>query len=284
MLPGPSDRSQAQIRAEHALTEALRSVTPGARVTRGRLERLEDNLLPGVERRQFEHDLRGGAGDELRDKFRAPYSSSALAVNSFARFRDLESKDLEGDLRVDRRDGFRSICFEQQFATGLRGTPPHLDIVLAGPDHTLAIESKCTEHLGKRAPAFKDSYERLLKSDRQSRPWLDEMMKIRTGHRQYGHLDAAQLIKHAFGLANSCENGSVTLVYLYWEPKNAADVRELAVHRRELEAFEKRVAGGFPSFRAVSYRQLWEQWAKMDRPSWLRAHVSNLRKRYEVEI
>jgi hypothetical protein len=281
---GHSDRSQAQIRAERALTEALMSATPGARVVRGRVERFEDNLLPGVEARQFERDLRGGAGDELRDKFRAPYSSSALVVNSFARFKELESKDLESDLRVDRRDGFRSICFEQQFATGLRGTPPHLDIVLAGPDHTLAIESKCTEHLGKKVPSFKDSYERLRKSDRQSKPWLDEMIAIRTGGRRYGHLDAAQLIKHAFGLANNFESGSATLIYLYWEPKNAADVRELAVHRRELEAFEKRVAGGSPRFRAISYRQLWQQWAKMDRPAWLRTHVSNLRKRYEVEI
>jgi len=274
-----SDRSQAQLRAERALTDALNRVDPSARVVHGRVEKLEHNLLPGVDPHQFELDLRQGAGNELDDKFHAPYSSSALAVNNFARFKGLESH-----LRIDRWDGFICIGFEKKYPTGLGGTPPHLDVVLVGPHHVVAIESKCIEHLGTRAPAFKKSYERLLKSKHQSKSWLDEMTEIKNGRREYRHLDAAQLIKHAFGLANCCKNGSAILLYLYWEPKNAADIPELAAHRRELEAFEKRVAGGSPSFRAISYRELWAQWARMDRPAWLRGHVANLRKRYEVEI
>lgn len=48
---------------------------------------LNDNLVPGVRLDQFQEDLLQGHGNELDTKFRAIHSSSALAVNSFARLK-----------------------------------------------------------------------------------------------------------------------------------------------------------------------------------------------------
>ncbi len=39
----------------------------------------------------------------------------------------------------------------------------------------------------------------------------------------YRHLDAAQLIKHYLGLPNTFPGRDVTLLYLFWEPADAAD-------------------------------------------------------------
>ena len=95
----------------------------------------------------------------------------------------------------------------------------------------------------------------------------------------YRWLDAAQLTKHALGLA--CQpTRPVTLVYLYWEPMDAGLSPLFAEHRREIDAFAERVAGGTPRFEAISYLELWDRWAKSLDPR-LVAHVANLRARYE---
>lgn len=279
MARGSPERSHAQRKAEQALTAALQRMVPHADIDRGRVGKLEHNLLPGVHVSQFKSDVRSGAGNELRDKFLAPYSSSALAVNSFARFKGCESQ-----IRIDRRTGFDCLRFERPFPTGLGGTAPHLDVVLSGHGGTLAIESKCTEHMATKRALFSDSYDRLVRSNRQSKAWLDEMNAIRLGRRNYAHLDAAQLIKHAFGLAHSGDARSASLLYLHWEPLNSALVPELSAHRRELRAFAEHVAGGSLRFHAMSYRELWGQWAGLDEPSWLREHVARLRGRYEIAI
>ena len=50
--------------------------------SRGYVE-LSDNLLPSTAVADIEAEFRAGAGRELATKMRAPWSSSALAVNSF---------------------------------------------------------------------------------------------------------------------------------------------------------------------------------------------------------
>ena len=52
-------------------------------------------------------------------------------------------------------------------------------------------------------------------------------------------------------------------------------------HRREIDTFAERVAGGTPGFEALSYPELWERWANSGDPH-LAAHVVVLRARYEV--
>src|SRR5262245_54847110 len=80
-----SGRSAIGKRTRRALGEALERVRPGVkRDEHGYVVRLEDNLLPGITRSEIEEAFGAGAGQELEGKMRAPWSSSALAVNSFA--------------------------------------------------------------------------------------------------------------------------------------------------------------------------------------------------------
>lgn len=50
----------------------------------GYTKSIEFNLIPGVSKDVFISDLKSGSGNELEFKFKALYSSSALAVNNFS--------------------------------------------------------------------------------------------------------------------------------------------------------------------------------------------------------
>src|SRR5690606_26142948 len=100
----------------------------------------------------------------------------------------------------------------------------------------------------------------------------------------YVWLDAAQLIKHAFGLARAFPDHEVTLLYLYWEPANPEYGPEFARHREEVAAFAERVAGATPAFSAMSYPELWRFWQETEPADWLVRHLSDLRARYGVTV
>jgi hypothetical protein len=53
----------------------------------GYVNEAEQNLIEGVRLKDFEADLLQGDGNEMKGKFRAAHSSSALAVNTFAPFK-----------------------------------------------------------------------------------------------------------------------------------------------------------------------------------------------------
>ena len=243
----------------------------------GYVSRAEDNLVGELTIDQFRDDLGAGAGQELLTKFRAVYSSSALAVNTFA---PLRANSIDVDIGAHR--SLAVSGFERRFPTGLaRAMPPHLDVVLRGPGELVAVESKCLEYLTPKRAKFSDRYATEIVDERTSGPWFAEMQRLkRSGEQGYRWLDAAQLIKHAFGLAYQATE-PVTLVYLYWEPLDAGLSPVFARHRREIDMFAERVAGGTPAFRAMSYFELWERWAHSGEPS-LAAHVAALRARYEV--
>ncbi len=102
--------------------------------------------------------------------------------------------------------------------------------------------------------------------------------------KDYSKLDAAQLIKHAFGLLNSCKDDDVTLLYLYWEPSNHNNYCEFAEHRDELRRFTDRVSDAKPRFVSMSYYELWCSWADQSQSGWLESHLANLRARYQISI
>jgi hypothetical protein len=110
------------------------------------------------------------------------------------------------------------------------------------------------------------------------------MMRLTGKPASYAWLDAAQLIKHAFGLARTFHDRRAILLYLFWEPINASSFSIFSEHRQELSDFSGRVAVGFPEFRAMSYRELWKDWESSQQPNWLRAHLQRLRARYEIAI
>ena len=121
----------------------------------GYVGQLTENLLPGVLRDHFESDLKHGGGHELERKFLALHSSSALAINTFATL-----KNGLNSLTIIGKSGFHSLVFENQLTTGLRGTPPNLDVYLRTDVEALGIESKFLEYFTPKAASFSNSYSR----------------------------------------------------------------------------------------------------------------------------
>ncbi|HET7410945.1 MAG TPA: hypothetical protein VFJ13_12175 [Paracoccaceae bacterium] len=239
----------------------------------------EENIVPTVRREDFEADLMAGDGNELAGKFRAAHSSSALAVNCFGPFRRHPD-----DLVLLGMRGFPAPAFERKCPTGLRGgRAPNLDVLIEGRNAVIGIESKLTEFLGPHRAEFSPAYAKQILDDRREQGWFREMLRLADAPDAYALLDAAQLIKHAFGLARTFRNRPVTLLYIFWEPTNAADHPVFAEHRREIAEFADRVAGSTPAFAAQSYPELWRSWDE-GAPDWLAEHLSHLRARYAVTI
>jgi hypothetical protein len=238
-----------------------------------------DNLIAGVALADFEADLRQGDGNEMEGKFRAAHSSSALAVNNFGPFKTLPTR-----LRLCGRSGFSGLQFERKCPHGLAGRkPPNLDVLAEGADGIVAVESKCLEYLSAHAAQFAPAYEREIQDARRSTAWFAEMSRLMADPRRYRQLDAAQLIKHAFGLLHTFPERDVTLLYLFWEPENPESHTVFADHRAEIQRFSQAVAPSGPRFRALSYPELWAKW-DYNSSTWMTDHVSRLRARYGVAL
>jgi hypothetical protein len=247
----------------------------------GYFRKPQDNLLPGVRLEQFEQDLRTGAGHELRSKFCAIHSSSALAVNTFAPF-----KDEPTDLMFLGRTGFGPPAFEHVLPTGLKGTPPTLDVFFRREDEAIAVESKFLEYFMPKKAEFSPSYKR------KALPWVEgSWWRVVENAMQAGkrYLDVAQLAKHYFGLSRLLEFGDAlgwkpekaTLLYLFWEPGNSTEIGVCVSHRREIEDLVAAVSGSKVAFRSLSYSELWQSWEKIPR---LAEHAGHLKQKYLVEI
>ena len=268
-------------RARVALREALTGARAGVELDEhGYVVELEDNLLPGITRAEIEEAFGAGAGQELEGKMRAPWSSSALAVNSFAPW-----ARGPGPLQLAGLTGFgERLVFEAQCPNGVSRIPPHLDVLFEHDGGFVGVESKCTEHLSERTAKVAEAYLRLAEAGdaRATSHWFDALEQVP----QFRLLDAYQLVKHFLGLSLTYPERPLTLVYLYWEPANASEIELLARHRAEVNRFASLVEGDESCrFSALSYP---EHWAELEagaiQPEWLDEHLARLRRRYEVEI
>ncbi len=127
--------------AQKVLWSKFKKISPHKIDSQGYVKYPSHNLLPGVDRQDFDRELSAGSGDELKSKFLAVHSSSALVVNTFAPFK----KD-PAMLTLCGVQGFRSIRFEQKLSTGLGGTPPNLDLVAENDTDVIAVESKLLKY------------------------------------------------------------------------------------------------------------------------------------------
>jgi hypothetical protein len=261
------------------LTGLLRS-TPGTQVNeKGYVGSVSQNLVEGVYLDDFESDLRQGDGNEMEVKFRAAHSSSALAVNTFAPF-----KKNAAVLNLVGGSGFTGLSFERKCPHGLVGRrPPNLDVVAIGT-RVVAIESKCLESLSPHKANFAPAYESEILDGRRQTAWFREMQRMIKQPHPYRWLDAAQLVKHSFGLAYTFKEKPLTLLYIFWEPSNAAAYPFFAEHRMEVAQFSASISNDSLKFAAMSYPELWESWDGGSTPDWLRIHVRRLRVRYSVAI
>jgi hypothetical protein len=270
-------------RARRALAERLR--TTGILCDdKGYTGQPKENVLCPDAWPAIQGDLTNGAGDELGSsragvppKFCAAHSSSALAANAFGPWRNDPRT-----LSVGGMSGFISLQFEYACRAGVRGTPPHLDALARTSDAVVGIESKCTEYMQPKVATFAETYHRIQDVRRES-PWFSLIRDAALrGH--FGHLDAAQLVKHSLGLVNAFTSGRVVLLYLFWEPENAAEFDEFANHRRELEEFARVVSGDRVEFAYQSYPELWREWDAAEHAPGHRQHISRLRERYSIRL
>jgi hypothetical protein len=258
-------------RAYAALAKSLIRTRPDAQIdANGYVANVGQNLLVGLDPAAIAlalGDIGLGAGQELEGKIRAAHSSAMLAVNTFTPWRMQPAG-------MPLVPAAQLIHFERKLSMGLRGQPPHLDLVVEAADRIVAVESKCTEHLSLHEAGFVPSV-------------VARMREI--GHPSWGgrlgdvqadpvprHLDRAQLLKHYLGVKNSFPSRPATLLYVFWEPLNWGEFAECVEHRSEVSAFASRLADPLVDFKACSYANLWAQWDG--------DHARRLADRYLVEI
>jgi hypothetical protein len=261
--------------AKKALHDAFRNVYASRPVDAiGYVENWEDNLLDKSWKELIIEDYARGAGKELNSKFCAVHSSSALAANHFARFK----KEPDRFVLLGMK-GFSPPVFEKRLPTGLRGIPPNLDVYLETDSCIIGIESKLLETLHVKKPVFSTAY------SKENLPFCEPqwLQLIEAPLFSKGYLDVAQLVKHYLGLAKEQNRAKkrTILLYLFWEPENADDMKEYRAHRHELDSFTSHVSRSKVEFMAMSYRDLWREWASL--PD-LKAYVDTLIARYSVKI
>ena len=233
-------------------------------------------------------DVRNGDGGELRSpkslrppSFHSAYSSCALAINTFGPWRLNTS-----GLTIEGRAGFQSLRFEAKFPIDRRWrTAPNIDVVCSSADAVVAIESKLTEHLGAaHAADFRPGYEGIIETVAHA-SWARKYEELRRNPDYYAFFNAAQIIKHYLGLKSDLDGTiagrTVTLLYLYWEPRDAEDHAVFRQHRAAVSAFSNGLEDETVRFEAASYPELWKHWLAATGSN---THLTELHSRYVLDL
>jgi hypothetical protein len=227
----------------------------------------------------------------------ALYSSAALVANVFDHWSARDTVPLATALGLGAERA--QLAFEEPLAMGVEGDPPTSDVVLrCESGRIVAVESKFGEWLVRRSSNRMDLKPKYFVGGRafwseQGLPRCQQLAEdLRMGRARFKHLHAAQLLKHALGLARTArpntEGGTwpdthagppsagtarYELRYLYYEwPRGPA-----AAHRAEIERFAECVCAEI-RFSASTYQDLYRALdadARVDR-----TYLGYLRTRY----
>ena len=220
-------------------------------------------FLPGVPAELVLAALAAAGGKEVESgKFASPESSAALACNAFGWFieRPKDIPPLPGLADVDWPA--IGVAVERCLRFPWRGgRHPWLDAVIETPRNLIGIESKRFEPFrDKKSVTLSNAYDRPVWGKNMG-PFEQVRDDLRSGALRYRHLDAAQLVKHGFGLitqGRACGKAPV-LYYLYAEPSQRArrSIPPSAhhLHRAEAADFAARVAGSAVRFATANYRE-----------------------------
>jgi hypothetical protein len=268
-------RPQASLaqRTGSALADALRQDRQSEPLQAdGRIRRISDLLIEGIADHQLPDSID-------RTRLKSPQSAAALAINSF-----LPWQRAPDELPLGGWVGFDAVQFEVRCPTGLRGTPPHLDLLALREGIAVAVTVRCIEYLSRRRSPVASSYDRLLAATPALELWRRVLQELRETPGRYRQLDPGGLVKYALALGRTFPDRSITLLYLFWEPLNAGQFEEFRRHRAELEALRQAVEGAQVVLQAKSCEALWREWAERRQPAWLAGHVGRLRARYGVTL
>ncbi|MGI9416504.1 MAG: hypothetical protein ACR2RA_01570 [Geminicoccaceae bacterium] len=260
-------------RIDLALISALRNDRDDdPDLANGRIREPKHLLIKGVAERVWPLALE-------RVRLDTPHSSMALVINSFFPW----LKDA-GRLPLGGKLGFSAIQFDVRCPTGLRGTPPHLDLMALRDDHVVGATVRAVEYLKRKKSTISESYDRTLGEIRGMEPWQAHLENWRAGRIIYRHVDLAALVKYATALGRTFPDRPSTLVYLYWEPLDAASYDEFQHHRDELATLLAAVQTARVDVVTQSFDALWQSWLDQGGLDWLPAHVGRLRSRYVVSL
>ncbi len=244
-------------------------------------------FLPGVPVAHILKRLDAAGGNEAGSgKLDSPESSAALAINAFGWFvgRPERLSPLPGT-----GDGAMTTRVDVEFCARFPwsgGRHPWLDAVVEQPAMIIGVESKRFEPFRDRKTiSLSPAYDRPV--------WGDDMRRyermrdrLRNGETSFTYLDAAQLVKHAFGLRSEAvrRETRATLYYVFAEPRSRGghfitddDHRG---HRAEIAAFGDQVAGDEVSFLSSSYREWLDRWSVEGDE--VAAHAAALSARFEL--
>lgn len=233
-------------------------------------------------------------GDEIGSgKFSNPESSSFLVANVFGYFlgRPASLPALPGSNDA----GWPASSLELERLVRFPwsgGHHPCLDVLLSTDQALIGVESK-------RYEPFRDHHLADL-SDAYWRPvWGSNMGgyealrdEIKNGKSAFQHLNAAQLVKHAFGLRTAVQPGkafagkSPILMYLYAEPRSWPDGRAISNedrtrHRSEIAKFSKQVEGCEVRFLSCTYGDVLSSWNHSGNEN-LRRHALAVSANFEI--
>jgi hypothetical protein len=254
----------------------------------------EEMFLPGVPSDLLRAYYLQAPGNEIETgKFSHPESSAALAGNTFGIFlkKPFDLPPIPGFEREWSPVTSVSLETTLQFPWHA-GRHPCLDVLVTADRAVFAIESKRFEPFRERQPAsFSKAYWR--------RVWGECMdgyefaRDILSGSNTiFARLDAAQLVKHAFGLRTAVHSepglrGKMPiLVYLYAQPRVWPDGREIPqehrdAHSNEIARFAKCVAGSEVAFHPISYAELLSAWLSSNN-GYIRNHADRVRAHFFV--
>ena len=242
-------------RIDLALISALQNDWEDAPdLVNGRIREPKRLLIKGVAERVWPLSLE-------RVRLDTPHSSTALVINSFIPWQKEISR-----LPLGAKFGFNAIQFDVRCPTGLRGTPPHLDLMALRDDHVVGATVRTIEYLKRKKSTISAAYDQTLSDTRGMEPWRAHLDGWRAGRTIYDHVDLAALVKYATALGRTFPDRPSTLVYLYWEPLDAASYDEFRHHRDELARLTAAVGGARVDVVAQSFDALWQSWLDQGGP------------------
>lgn len=228
----------------------------------------DTSFLPGVPAEAVLAALARSPGNEVASgKFASPESSAALMANAFGWFLE-RPKSLPALPGVPMgQPETIEIEAEMRFPWS-GGRHPWLDAAITTTTTLVGVESKRFEPFRpQKVVFFSEAY--------NSRDWGPGMVPyeamreaLTKGGQSYQTLNAAQLVKQAYGLRTQAikrARGAV-LVYLYAEPAAWAsgkpvDPARISLHRAEIARFANAVHGADVTFVAVKWEELLDQWS-----------------------
>ena len=226
-------------------------------------------FLPGVPEDLVRTALAKAAGNEIGSgKLDSPESSAALVVNSFgwSLERPAELPPFPPLAKLDWPAARIEVERKMRFPW-CGGRHPRFDAAVETATNLIGVEFKRFEPFrDAKKINLSDAYDREVWGENMA-PFTEMRDRLRAGHVCFEHLDATQLVKHAFGLVTEGRRlgKAPMLLYFFAKPKHrgASTIPTAALERYLIETndFVVAVADAEVRFVACSWRDWLTGWS-----------------------